>query len=86
MASHPCDGGTTGRPIPFVGPCGYRKRIVNMMELLRRAVAALRNEKGSVATEYGLVLVLIALAIVAAAALFGAAVVNLIQAGADAFP
>lgn len=44
-----------------------------------------REERGAIAAEYGLILGLIALAIVAAAALFGGQVLRLIQAGADAF-
>jgi Flp pilus assembly pilin Flp len=38
-----------------------------------------------VAAEYGLLLALVALAIVAAVTLFGSQVVRLIQTGADAF-
>lgn len=47
--------------------------------------ASLRDERGAVAAEYGLLLALVALAIVAAVTLFGSQVVRLIQTGADAF-
>ena len=46
----------------------------------------LHDERGSVATEYGLVLMLIALAIVAAAAAFGVAVSGLFDRGRSAIP
>jgi len=44
------------------------------------------EERGSVATEYGLLLALIALAIVAAAVLFGVAVAHLFDQGRSAIP
>lgn len=44
------------------------------------------EELGAVATEYGLVLMLIALAIVLAAALFGVAVADLFDRGTGGFP
>ena len=44
------------------------------------------DELGAVATEYGLVLMLIALAIVVAAALFGVAVADLFDRGTAGIP
>ncbi|HSJ51235.1 MAG TPA: Flp family type IVb pilin [Actinomycetota bacterium] len=43
----------------------------------------LRREDGAVATEYALLLVLIALAIIAAAIALGLAIANVFQSGAD---
>ena len=42
-----------------------------------------RREDGAVATEYALLLVLIALAIIAAAIALGVAIANVFQSGAD---
>ena len=44
------------------------------------------DERGSVATEYGLTLLLIALAIIAAATAFGLAVANLFNTGTAGIP
>ena len=44
------------------------------------------DERGSVATEYGLMLMLIALAIIVAATAFGLAVSGLFDKGTAAFP
>jgi Flp pilus assembly pilin Flp len=44
------------------------------------------EERGSVASEYGLLLALIALAMVAAAVLFGVAVSNLFDQGRSGIP
>ena len=44
------------------------------------------DERGSVATEYGLMLMLIALAIIVAATAFGIAVSGLFDTGTAAFP
>ena len=44
------------------------------------------NERGAVSTEYGLLLVLIALAIVAAATAFGVAVSGLFDTGTKGIP
>jgi pilus assembly protein Flp/PilA len=52
-----------------------------LLSLMVRARLALTREDGSVATEYGLLLVLIALAIVVAATAFGAAVAGLFDRG-----
>lgn len=51
--------------------------------LARRLEA--RDELGAVATEYGLLLAMIALVIVTALVAFGLAVLGLLRAGADAF-
>ena len=50
-----------------------------------RALHALRVDRGAIAAEYGLLLVLIALAIVAAVTFFGGQVMRLLQSGAEAF-
>jgi Flp pilus assembly pilin Flp len=57
---------------------GLRRRV-------RGLLAALAAQTGAVATEYGLLLMLIALVIILAAAAFGVAVSGLIGRGADAF-
>jgi Flp pilus assembly pilin Flp len=53
---------------------------------LRRRLFALHAEAGAVATEYGLILMLIALVIILAATAFGMAVSNLFDRGTDGFP
>ena len=55
-------------------------------DLGRRLATRLRADVGAVATEYSLVLMLIALAIVVAAAVFGVAVSDLFEQAPDAFP
>jgi Flp pilus assembly pilin Flp len=52
----------------------------------RRLIASIHGEAGAVATEYGLLLTLIALAIIIAAGLYGASVMGLFDQGTDAFP
>jgi Flp pilus assembly pilin Flp len=54
--------------------------------LARRLRRRLGGELGAVATEYGLLLLFVALAIIAALTAFGLAVLRLFQAGAGAFP
>ena len=60
------------------------------METIRRLLARLfvpiREDRGSVATEYGLTLLLISLAIILAATAFGIAVSGLFDTGTSAFP
>ncbi len=46
----------------------------------------LGEDRGAVATEYGLLLALVALAIIVAVTAFGLALLRLFQAGVDAFP
>jgi Flp pilus assembly pilin Flp len=53
---------------------------------LRRVGVRIRSDAGAVATEYGLVLMLIALAIVVAATLYGLSLAGLIGRAPDAFP
>lgn len=60
-----------------------RGRIGGLARRLRRRLG---EELGAVATEYGLLLLLIALVLVASAAAFGLAVSGLFQTGADAVP
>jgi Flp pilus assembly pilin Flp len=55
-------------------------------DLGRRFATRLRADVGAVAAEYSLILMLIALAIVVAAAAFGAALLGLFEQGPDAFP
>lgn len=62
------------------------KEVKALLSLLVRAKLALTREDGAVATEYGLLLVLIALAIVVAATAFGAAVAGLFDRGTSAIP
>ena len=54
--------------------------------LLTRLLVPIRDDRGSVATEYGLTLLLISLAIILAATAFGIAVVGLFDQGTAAFP
>jgi Flp pilus assembly pilin Flp len=54
--------------------------------LLRRVVVAVRGEVGAVATEYGLILTLVVLAIILGVTLFGASLLGLFQRAPDAFP
>jgi Flp pilus assembly pilin Flp len=54
--------------------------------LIRRIDTVIRVEAGAVATEYGLILTLIALAIVAGAAAFGASLLGLWERGPAEFP
>ena len=54
--------------------------------LLVRLVSVVVDEEGAVATEYGLTLMLIALAIVVAATAFGIALTGLFEQGPPAFP
>lgn len=54
--------------------------------LARRLPARLRADAGAVAAEYGLVLALIALAIIVAAGLYGLTLLDLFERGPDAFP
>lgn len=44
------------------------------------------EDRGAVAAEYGLLLALVALAIIVAVTAFGLALLRLFQAGVDAFP
>lgn len=54
--------------------------------LARRLFARFGADAGAVAAEYGLVLALVALAIIVAAGLFGLALIDLFERGPDAFP
>jgi Flp pilus assembly pilin Flp len=54
--------------------------------LLMRFVIPIDEDRGSVATEYGLTLMLIALAIILAATAFGIAVSDLFDRGTAGFP
>ncbi len=51
--------------------------------LITQARSRLRREDGAVATEYALLLVLIAIAIITAAIALGAAIATVFQEGAD---
>ena len=52
-------------------------------DLRGKVISRLKREDGAVATEYALLLVLIALAIIAAAIALGVAIANVFQSGAD---
>jgi Flp pilus assembly pilin Flp len=54
--------------------------------LFMRLVSQVMDEAGAVATEYGLTLLFIALAIVLAATAFGVALSGLFEQGPPAFP
>jgi Flp pilus assembly pilin Flp len=54
--------------------------------LLARFVSAIHDDRGAVATEYGLTLVLIAIAIVVAATAFGIALTGMFEQAPPAFP
>jgi Flp pilus assembly pilin Flp len=53
---------------------------------IRTALRFLNEERGAVSTEYGLLLVFIAVAIVAAATAFGVAVSGLFDTGKEGIP
>jgi Flp pilus assembly pilin Flp len=53
---------------------------------VRRLLVALQPESGAVATEYGLLLMLIAIAIVFALVVFGDELAALFQRGVDGLP
>jgi Flp pilus assembly pilin Flp len=55
-------------------------------DLGRRFAAPLRADVGAVAAEYGLVLALIALAIIVAVGAFGLSLLDLFERGPAAFP
>ena len=56
---------------------------VGAQTLMADLRSKVRGEDGAVATEYALLLVLIALAIIAAAIALGVAIANVFQSGAD---
>jgi Flp pilus assembly pilin Flp len=64
--------------------------LLGLWAMATNRAAALRQralvERGSVATEYGLLLMLIALVIVAAALAYGLALSGVFDRGTDAFP
>jgi Flp pilus assembly pilin Flp len=65
----------------------YRDSIVNRMQhRLLRLSLAVRGELGAVATEYSLVLLLVAIAIVAGVTLFGGALLGLFERAPAEFP
>lgn len=53
---------------------------------LSSGMRCLSGDRGAVSTEYGLLLVLIALVLIAAMITFGIAVSDMIQTGADSVP
>ena len=57
-----------------------------IQSLLRHAADAMRGELGAVATEYGLLLLLIALVIILAVTAYGISLSGAFQTGANAFP
>ena len=65
----------------------YRSPIMDGIRYrLRRLFAARDDERGAVATEYGILLTLIAIVIVVALTLYGGALVGLFNQGPSAFP
>ncbi|HZN43159.1 MAG TPA: Flp family type IVb pilin [Actinomycetota bacterium] len=60
--------------------------MTRLRSLLIGFVVPADEDEGSVATEYGLTLMLIALAIIVAATAFGIAVAGLFDTGTAAFP
>ena len=69
------------------GATAYARLTMNeIRSLLRRSAAAVRGELGAVASEYGLILTLVVLAIILGVTLFGGALVNLLQRGPSAIP
>lgn len=65
----------------------YRESIMDgISRKLRRLTVALHGELGAVATEYGLILTLVAVVIVVAITLYGGAVLGLFQQAPDKFP
>ena len=60
--------------------------MTRIRSLLISFVVPLDEDEGAVATEYGLTLMLIALAIIVAATAFGIAVAGLFDTGTSAFP
>ena len=58
---------------------------VQTVEALVVRSGRIREDRGAVASEYGLLLLLIALVIIIAVTAFGVAVAGLLQQGADGF-
>lgn len=72
-----------GRPMVRGGRSPYRGGMTGLRIRLRRLA---RTELGAVATEYGLVLTLVALTIIVAVGLFGDELVSLFDSGTGGFP
>jgi Flp pilus assembly pilin Flp len=65
----------------------YRDSIVNRMRhLLRRLSLAVRGELGAVATEYSLILMLVAIVIVVGITLYGTTLLGLFERAPAEFP
>ena len=60
--------------------------MTRLRSLIAGFVVPMHEDEGSVATEYGLTLLLITLAIIVAATAFGLAVAGLFDTGTAAFP
>ena len=72
-----------GRPMVRGARSPYRGGMTGLRIRLRRLA---RTELGAVATEYGLVLTLVALTIIVAVGLFGDELVSLFESGTGGFP
>ena len=73
--------------MPRRGRSPYRGRIMNRIRTkLRRVWLGARDQRGAVATEYGLILTLVVLVIVIAVAAFGVTLTGLFEQGPAAFP
>jgi Flp pilus assembly pilin Flp len=73
--------------MPSGGRSPYRERIMNWIRIkLRRVWLGARDQRGAVATEYGLILTLVVLVIVIAVAAFGVSLTGLFEQGPEAFP
>ena len=75
--------GTPDGPIPLAGTQAYRDRMLRALVL--EGARRIRDERGAVATEYGLILTLVVLVTVIAITAFGIAVVGLFDRGVAAF-
>lgn len=72
--------------MPYLGSAYPRYTMDTVRSLLLRLLIPLDEDRGSVATEYGLTLLLISLAIILAATAFGIAVSGLFDQGTAGFP
>jgi Flp pilus assembly pilin Flp len=73
--------------MPSGGRSPYRKRIMNWIRIkLRRVWLGACDQRGAVATEYGLILTLVVLVIILAVTAFGISLTGLFERGAEPFP
>jgi Flp pilus assembly pilin Flp len=73
--------------MPSGGQSPYRRRIMNRIRIkLRRVWLGARDQRGAVATEYGLILTLVVLVIILAVTAFGVSLTGLFEQGVEPFP